>query len=138
MDVEILPVVGDPMKLTGERPEEGVSAGRLDHDRSQALIELVDAAAATTKDYGNERHAFTFSVSRVHSSAGNASLYYLTHASKVPPKGRIKFTCVDQDGTLVGVVYLEDATIVAKSSDWQTLETTFEYQIVGGAMTTGE
>jgi len=137
MEVEILPVIGSPLKLTGERPEEGVSAGRLVHDRSQAIIELVDAAAATTKDYGNERHAFTFSISRVHEFAGLASLYYLTHASKVPPKGRIKFTCADHDGTLRGIVYLEDAIIVAKAADWQTLETVFEYQISGGAMTTG-
>lgn len=134
MDVEIIPLTGSPLKLTGEQPEEGVAAGRLEHGRSQRLVAVVRKAAAKGKDFSNEFHSFTFQVSRVHASEGLAALYHLTHASKVPGSGRVKFTCTDRGGRVQGRVTLEDAIIVAAAGVWEGHSTTFEYRISGGAL----
>lgn len=137
MQVEVYPTDGgDPVRLTGDTPEEGVSSLKMDHDRVQSLLEFVEGQGAKGEDYGNEKHSYTFSILRIHASCGLASFYSTTHASSVPPTGRVKFTHVDESGNTVGVSWLEDAIIKATAADWETLATTFDYQISGGRMTT--
>ena len=121
--------------LTGSTPEEGVFAFRLQHSRNQEIIDLIDSDFIKTQDFENERFTITFSVSRVHASEGDASLYCFTHPLAVPGSGTVAFTCQDGQGNTIGTKTLNDAIILVTGMEWESHSTTAHYQMTGGSIT---
>lgn len=124
-----------PLPLTGPSPEEGVSAFRLDHGRSQAVSEYIEALAVKGRDFGNEWHKLTFSVTRTHANAAAASLFAITHPSQIPPLCEVHIDHFTPDGRPESTSVLLDAIVNCKQTDWIGLSTTCAYEITGGQLT---
>lgn len=137
MQITIRPLtLGSPIRLTGNRPTEGISGGVIQHGRIVEQIAKIRAEASTFRSRRNLAHSLTFSIFREHSDEGAAGLYWLTHAQSLPDECNVDFEVVRYNGTLAARLTLANAIVTASQGDWAGVSTTFNYTVQGGKFTT--
>lgn len=135
MHVTLFPLPsGTPFRLTGERPEEGVSAGILTPQRAQSVVPLVESDHGQCEDAGNLVHVPEFTISRTFDSAGEATDYALMHAERVPARCHVQFAIHELDGKLFSIRTLHYATCVPTRITWDGCAVEISYRIAGGKM----
>jgi hypothetical protein len=137
MEIAIYPDGGaPPTLLTGEIAEEGMQAGKFDNSRVFDFPPTIGADAVEARDFKNEQTDFSFTIERTWDTPGAAAAYWLTHASTLPRKGRIRFRALEPVGSLVVERWLNGAGITRVSGTFDGCSTSFTYQITGGQITT--
>lgn len=134
MDVIFYPDGGGaPIRLTGDRPEEGTVGNTRSHERAQEAVSVVRGAGVKTRDYGNSKSVEEFSVERTHPDEAACSRYYDLHAESLPPLGRVDFQHRTSTGALASVTSHAGCTLLCTGGEWDGSWSRMNYRITWGA-----